>query len=111
MDKVAWHENNSGRGIFSEGKTHPVAKKQPNAFGLFDMSGNVHEWVADSYHGDYTGAPSDGSSWDDQQPKGRIVRGGSWDFFMDYLRSTFRLYTQHDARDSRNGFRVARSIK
>lgn len=110
MDSVAWHENNSGQGLFSDGKIQPVAQKQANAFGLYDMSGNVWEWVDDDYHGDYNGAPTDGSIWKDGQPGGRVVRGGSWYYFADYLRSTYRLYVQRDFRDYRSGFRLARTL-
>lgn len=57
LDSVAWYGNNAGR------KAHPVGQKQPNAFGLYDMIGNVNEWVQDSFHQDYVGAPTDGSAW------------------------------------------------
>lgn len=70
-DSVAWVKGNTPAGIY------PVATKQANHFGLYDMSGNVSEWVADSYHDNYNGAPTDGSAW---QGDGaiRMHRGGSW---------------------------------
>lgn len=71
LDSVAWHDGNSGN------RTHPVAEKQANAFGLYDMSGNVWEWVEDSYHADYNGAPVDGSAWQGDGAN-RVLRGGSW---------------------------------
>jgi formylglycine-generating enzyme required for sulfatase activity len=42
---------------------HPIGQKQPNAWGLYDMQGNVLEWIMDDYHGNYNGAPTDGSAW------------------------------------------------
>lgn len=62
VDAVAWHGAVLGSGN-SDGKTHPVAQKQSNAFGLHDMSGNVSEWVEDCYHEHYSGGPVDGSAW------------------------------------------------
>jgi formylglycine-generating enzyme required for sulfatase activity len=60
-------------------KTHPVAGKQANAFGLYDMSGSVWEWMEDCWHDNYKGAPSDGSAWTTGETCSRIVvRGGSW---------------------------------
>jgi len=71
LDSVAWHDGNSGN------RTHPVAEKQANSFGLYDMSGNVWEWVEDSHHADYNGAPVDGSAWQGDGAN-RVLRGGSW---------------------------------
>ena len=70
IDEVAWYGNNSQT-------THPVGQKQANAFGLYDMSGNAWEWVQDSYHGKYNGAPTDGTEWLGDGAK-RVLRGGSW---------------------------------
>jgi len=57
-EAIAWIKENSG------GVTHPVGLKQPNAFGLYDMFGNVPEWTQDTWHDDYRGAPADGSAWE-----------------------------------------------
>jgi len=73
LSEVAWYAANSGM------KTHPVGRKKPNAWGLYDMHGNVGEFVEDDYHPDYMGAPVDGSAWIDQ-PRHLILiifRGGS----------------------------------
>jgi formylglycine-generating enzyme len=70
LDQIAWHQDNSGS------RTHEVAQKQPNAYGLYDMLGNVFQWTADWY-GFYTpGAQSDPSGPSNGQ--GRVLRGGSW---------------------------------
>ncbi len=61
------------------GRTAEVGTKQPNAWGLHDMSGNVWEWVEDDYHSSYSGAPNDGAAWtDDPRATYRVLRGGSW---------------------------------
>jgi len=72
LDNYAWWCGNSG------GTTHPVGEKPPNAFGLFDMHGNVHEWCQDYWHDNYTGAPSDGRAWEWPTSAYRILRGGGF---------------------------------
>ena len=72
LGDYAWFDDNSGN------KTHPVGQKKPNAFGLYDMHGNVWEWVADTWHNNYGGAPTDGSVWDSGDSDWRVLRGGSW---------------------------------
>ena len=69
--------------------TAPVGSFQPNAFGLYDMHGNVWEWVQDCYFS-YSGAPSDGSAWTTGDCSRRVVRGGSWNFSPRGLRSAIR---------------------
>jgi len=74
LHATAWHFGNSGL------QTHPVGTKAPNAFGLYDMYGNVWEWCADLYNETYIGAPADGSAWlsGGGKHKYRVVRGCSW---------------------------------
>jgi formylglycine-generating enzyme required for sulfatase activity len=78
-----------------------------NAFGLSDMHGNVWEWCKDEWHGNYEGAPSDGSAWitNGGQDK-RVLRGGSWDSYRRNCRSALRFWYEEDKRSLNTGFRV-----
>jgi formylglycine-generating enzyme required for sulfatase activity len=97
-------------GFNSSGRTHPVGEKKPNAWGLYDMYGNVWEWVEDDLHDDYNGAPDDGSAWIDS-PRGssRVLRGGCWRFVALLCRSAARRYGP-DLRSLYVGFRHSRSV-
>ena len=105
LDRAGWYWDNSG------GQTHPVGEKAPNAWGLYDMHGNVYEWVEDDWHGSYDGAPDDGSAWVDN-PRGsaRVMRGGSWDFGALGCRSAGRGISAPGGRDVDVGFRLSRSV-
>jgi formylglycine-generating enzyme required for sulfatase activity len=101
----AWFNENS------DAKTQPVAKKKPNTFGLFDMHGNVYQWVEDPYHDNYDGAPSDGSVWGQgADASRRMARGGSWYSRPHFLRSASRGGFTTDSRIVNLGFRVARTL-
>jgi len=81
----AWYRDNSGS------ETHTVGQKLPNNWGLYDMHGNVYEWVQDWYHSGYDGAPTDGSAWEIGGGSYRVIRGGSWYYgSADYSRSAKR---------------------
>ncbi|MBV8520848.1 MAG: formylglycine-generating enzyme family protein, partial [Acetobacteraceae bacterium] len=71
LGEFAWYKDNSG------GQTHPVGQKRPNAFGLYDMHGNVWEWVEDCWRDSYAGAPTDGSPWISGACRDRVLRGGN----------------------------------
>jgi formylglycine-generating enzyme required for sulfatase activity len=92
-------------------QTAPVGSFAANPFGLHDMHGNVFEWVEDAWHDGYQGAPSDGSVWIEAgDVNRRRVRGGSWDYDPNYLRSATRAWFHPDERDGSIGFRVARAL-
>lgn len=138
LDSMGWYGNNSGNSrldadrIFREdqsnyfkrlqnngNRTHPVGTKQPNAFGLYDMHGNVQEWCQDWGHDNYAGAPTDGSAWLSREgKKSRVSRGGSWYLIASTLRSASRNWTvplpgfdDIDQRDIDIGFRVVAEKK
>jgi formylglycine-generating enzyme required for sulfatase activity len=95
----AWYAANSG------GKTHPVGQKKPNAWGLYDMHGNVWEWCSDWWADSYANAGT-------RDPEGpdsgicRVLRGGSWLYSPWYCRSAGRIRYDPGLRDDGSGFRV-----
>ncbi len=86
----------------------PVGSFKPNAFGLYDIIGNVEEWVADCWHGSYKGAPRSARAWNPHCARLKVVRGGAFDGPPDHHRMTFRTMGG-DASDSR-GMRVVREL-
>lgn len=96
----------------SRGRTTPVGRFPPNAFGLHDMAGNVWQWVEDRYADSYAEAPTDGSAAIRGEPGGRrVLRGGSWYGGPHWMRSAFREAYVADKRDSDIGFRVALTLE
>jgi formylglycine-generating enzyme required for sulfatase activity len=91
-------------------QTAPVGSFKQNAFGLYDMVGNVSQWVEDCYHENYDQAPSDGSAWTTGDCNFRVVRGGSWSDDPGILRSAYRGGVISDLRGNNLGFRVGRRL-
>jgi formylglycine-generating enzyme required for sulfatase activity len=112
--------NCAGCGGQYNAKTVPVGSFAPNGFGLYDMVGNVYEWVEDCFHDNYNGAPKDGSAWTKGWlPPGsttgavcfRVARGAYFNSVPDDLRSAHRSAPGDSSyRDIRMGFRVARTL-
>jgi formylglycine-generating enzyme required for sulfatase activity len=102
LDQYAWYGDNS------DDQLHPVGQKKPNPFGLFDMYGNVAEWVQDCYHDTYEGAPADGSAWTAWNCIRYVIRGGSYVDRARMLRSSAR--DSSDKATDTIGLRVARSL-
>jgi formylglycine-generating enzyme required for sulfatase activity len=90
--------------------TSPAGAFPPNAFGLYDVLGNVWQWVQDCGHPDYAGAPVDGSAWMIGDCSQHVVRGGAWFQPPDFERSAVRASDRADFRIGDIGFRVARSL-
>ena len=108
LEKYAVFSGNSGN------RTAVVGEKDPNDFGLHDMSGNVWEWVEDCWHATYTDAPKDGSAWHEKNGgdcAGRVLRGGSWLSAPDFMRTSFRNRGTANSRVNDIGFRLARDIE
>jgi formylglycine-generating enzyme required for sulfatase activity len=99
LGDYAWYDENS------DGKTHQVGQKKPNSWGLYDMHGNVWEWVQDSWHDSYNGAPADGSAWEGDGTY-RVIRGGSWSSNARDCRSALRDLIAPRIRFADLGFRL-----
>ena len=104
------HANCNGCGGAWTLQTAPVGSFPPNAFGLFDMQGNVWEWVEDVWHGSFDGAPADGSAWLDGDPTFRVIRGSSWHNEPELARSAIRFQRHRKVQFDTLGVRVARTL-
>jgi formylglycine-generating enzyme required for sulfatase activity len=101
LDDIAWYNANS------DGKRHPVRGKQPNAWGLYDIVGNVWEWVADWYDAEYyAGSPAEDPSGP-ESGQYHVSRGGSWHGGPEYVRASTRFRHEPTDRSRRLGFRCA----
>jgi formylglycine-generating enzyme required for sulfatase activity len=108
LEEVGWYDENSHY------ETKPVGLKNPNKFGLYDMSGNVWEWCEDRWHSNYENAPDDGTAWiTDTADKSllRVHRGGSYFYYSDFCRSSFRDYNVPTLRDDYVGFRLVFQVQ
>ncbi|PKU21366.1 formylglycine-generating enzyme family protein [Telmatospirillum siberiense] len=89
-------------------RTAPVGTFRPNPWGLFDMLGNVEQWVDDCGHHDYSGAPSDGSAWAAEDCREHVARGGAWVTPPQLITSYDRISFPPDKRSGAFGFRVVK---
>jgi len=108
-DAIAWHMDNSG------GTTHPVGRKKPNAWGLYDTSGNVIEWMWDKFReGDEASNGGRAALIDPTGPtsgNGRVIRGGCYAMATQFLRVSARSYAPETLRKEMIGFRLARTVQ
>ncbi|HEY3360660.1 MAG TPA: SUMF1/EgtB/PvdO family nonheme iron enzyme [Methanosarcina sp.] len=104
LEDHAWYAENSG------GKTHIIGQKKPNPWRLYDMNGNVWEWVQDKWHDNYSGAPSNESAWVDGNSSLRIVRGGGGYIDVNNCTSSTRWKVKPDNRCEDVGFRLLREL-
>ncbi len=105
VDVVVWYKSNG------EGKTHPAGEKQANAFGLYDMSGNVYEWVEDCWYDNYQDGPnSNAPRLGCAAGAARALRGGSWSNNSRNVRAANRAGSAPSSKNYSIGFRLARSV-
>jgi formylglycine-generating enzyme required for sulfatase activity len=105
LDRAGWYSKNSKK------QSNPVGGKEPNKFGLYDMHGNVWEWVEDDWHSNYNGSPEDGKAWiDNPRDSDRVMRGGGWDSEARYCRSAIRGGYSPDFCYDKLGFRLSRLV-
>ena len=104
LSEYAWYAENSG------GKTHPVCHKKQNPWGLYDMHGNVWEWVQDNWHENYNIFPLNGTALEDIEDFHRVSRGGSWYCDAGLCCSTSRFKRDPENQISNLGFRVLKEI-
>lgn len=105
VKSVAWYESNSGK------RTHPVKQKKPNGFGLYDMSGNIREWVQDWYDVDYYKSSPKNNPQNANSGTFRVLRGGSWDHVARLNLAARRGRHYQDYQHFNIGFRLVLSAK
>lgn len=91
--------------------TAPVGSYEPNAFGLYDMIGNLIEWTDDCWNPDHSGRPEDDGTRYSGDCSRRVLRGGTWAYPSEFLRSAYRFSFELEHRDNGLGFRVIRVIR
>lgn len=108
LDQANYLFSESGERV-GLGHRTPIRAYPKNGFGLYDLHGNVCEWVEDAWHPHYDGAPADGSAWlcSSSTPSARVIRGGAWDYLPRLLRCAWRDSLCSEARRDNLGFRIA----
>jgi len=101
LDSLGWYYSNS------RFNRHPVGLKKPNGLGLYDMSGNVWEWCQDWYSSDYYQSSIENNPIGPRHGSARVVRGGSWDYYVWNCRSAFRNMKEPGERIQYLGLRLA----
>ncbi len=104
LGQYAWFDGNSGK------RTHPVAQKRPNQWGLYDMHGNVWEWVQDWYDENYYRTSPASNPKGPESGQNRVYRGGGWFHYAGFLRSANRGNSFPDFRRYYLGFRLVREL-
>ncbi|MGL1932360.1 MAG: formylglycine-generating enzyme family protein [Desulfotalea sp.] len=104
-DKINTEQVNYGSKISC--KNSPVGIHPPNAFGLYDMHGNVFEWCEDTWHDNYEGASADGVAWIDDSSDQKVYRGGAWNANAHFVRSAYRFHRDKAFSYYNIGFRIA----
>ena len=102
LSEYAWYGGGTG--------THPVGQKKPNSWGLYDMHGNVLEWVQDTFYMNYNDAPSDGGALEGGNGSLRVMRGGGWSGNAEYCRSASRSVDEPNFRYECIGFRLVQEM-
>mgnify|MGYP005640386977 CR=1 FL=1 len=109
LGDYAWYDKNVAE-IVSEQYAHQVGLKKPNAFGLYDMHGNVYEWCHDYYEEDYYKQSREKDPTGPASGSFRVLRGGAWRYFAPLTRSAFRKWSVADSRRNLGGFRLVREL-
>ena len=101
LKQVGWYDENSNS------ETKPVGLLQPNELGLYDISGNIHEWCEDDWHDSYKDSPIDGSPWIDAPSRAydRVIRGGTYFRSAIHCRPASRIRVSPGTRSYNIGFR------
>ncbi|SFM25279.1 Formylglycine-generating enzyme, required for sulfatase activity, contains SUMF1/FGE domain [Methanolobus profundi] len=110
LDTYGWSDSYGWCALNSNSTTNPVGQKEPNSWGLYDMHGNVWEWVQDTWENNYEGAPADGSAWEEGDLSNRVGRGGSWMDGPNICKSHFRGSLDANSTSNVLGFRVVKDI-